>query len=199
MTTTIKTEIIIHTNTFASSLGDRMCAYMTGECPSYDEDYPGAKEAEQFQKDKHIPKKFKEAFSGNIETVYGEYGSQYIEYLTTPGWFNHGMGQIYEDTPENEVIAFKDYLKAMKKYNKEHYEGDELKEKMAELKAMTKVDKYSSEQGICITFEMVLDQEQLEFLKHRAYEYAQKKDIKILSFEADEVVIDIKKTVKKLM
>jgi hypothetical protein len=198
--TKITTDIIIHTNQFATNFGDQMCAYMTGELPyNYDDDdFPGKKEADEFKNDKTIPKKMKQAFSGMLEEIQGEYGPQYIETIATPGWFNHGMGQIYEETSENEVIALADYKKAMTEYAKEHYEGSDLKNELAEINAKKKVDKYASEQGIWMTFEMQLDQEQLEFLKKRAYEYAEKNDIKIISFEANETVLNIKKTVKKV-
>jgi hypothetical protein len=198
--TKITTDIIIHTNQFASSFGDQLCAYMTGELPySYDDDdFPGQKEKDEFKNDSTIPAKMKDAFIGKLEEVEGEYGTQYIETIPTPGWFNHGMGKIYEDTAENEIIALADYKKVMTEYAKD-YESSDLDNFFAEIEAKTTVDKYGSEQGIWITFEMQLDKEHLDFLKKRAYEYAEVNNIQILSFEANEVVENIKKTVKKLM
>lgn len=198
--TKVTTDIVIHTNAFASSFDSEMCAYMTGELAySYDDEAPGTKEAEEFQNDYSIPAKMKEAFSGKLEEVQGEYGPQYFETINTPGWFNHGMGQIYQDTPENEIIALAEYKQTMMEYAKEHYTGKDLKDELAEINAKTKVDKYGSEQGIWMTFEMQLDNEHLDFLKQRAYEYAARKNIQILSFEANETILDIKKTVKKLV
>jgi hypothetical protein len=200
MTTNIKTEIVIQTDTWASSFGDQMCAYMTGVYPNqYDEEHPGYEEANEFKNDPNISEKMKDFFAYSLEEIEGEHGPQYYEAIMTPGWFNHGMGGIYEDTPENEVIALADFKKVSTEYANDHYRGKELTRELEEIAKMDKVHKYSVEQGIWITWEQQLNQEQLEFLKKRAYEYAEKNDINILSFEADEVVINTQKTVKKLM
>jgi hypothetical protein len=200
MTSTTKTEIVIQTDIWASSFGHEICAYMTGVYPDqYDEEHPGYEESREFNQDSNISKEMKDFFAYSLEEIEGEHGVQYYEEVMTPGFFNHGMGEIYADTPENEVIALADFKKSSTEYAQTHYQGKELKRKLEEIDKMDKVHKYSVEQGILITLEKQLNQEQLEFLKKRAYEYAQKNDINILSFEADEVVIDIKKTVKKLM
>lgn len=198
--TKITTDIIIHTNTFASSFGEEMCAYMTGEVPSHIyEEYAGLNEAEEFQQDPNVPQKMKEVFSGNMEEIEGEYGPRYVEFITTPGWFNNGLGEIYEDTPENEAIALAEYKKLQTEYIYGHYTGAKLKSEFSELDKMEKVDKYASEQGIWMTFEMGLNQEQLDFLKKRAYEYAQKNNITIISFEANETTKNVQTTVRNLM
>lgn len=192
----ISTEITIHLNNYAHCFADDMCAFMTGETPHFDEGMPGYDEAENFQNDPNIPSAFKSCFNGYIEQHSDDYGPTHYYVISTPGWYNHGHDGIFEDIPENDEIALKDYKTKTLAYANSHYSGEKLKEEIETINNLKKVNKHLSEQGFVLTINLPLNEQQVAFIKQRAFEFAEKNNIKILSLNMDELT-SVSKITKK--
>lgn len=107
-------QIIIDTNLYAGNFEREMCATLTGHCG---ECGVGAEEASETFLD--MSDDVKGWWTNNIGSVYDGCWRP-VGITGTPGYFNHGMGGEYLDTPENRIIALVDYNQKIRDYNELH-------------------------------------------------------------------------------
>lgn len=180
------TEITIHTNDHADSFAEEITAFMTGEHSSENNILEVMEIAEDFNKDENIPKNMKNAFQGNMTEFSDCYNfTQYYELVSTPGWYNHGMNGIFQDIPENDEIALKDYKQKSIEYAYKMHSGEVLQKELDEINNTTEVIKYSVEMGFKLVFEKNLSPEEIAFLEMRAKRFTSLNNIQILSMEVE--------------
>lgn len=188
---------IVDTNLYSGNFERKMCAFMTGhigdcgvgieEVGAYLEDY-----------DNPIP---------HVAQVPDEYDCERpVRIIETPGLWNNGMGFHFKNGEEE--IAIQRYVESTIAYYQQHkdrvesYRGKQLPtwsdssinkvirqydKKIEEAKAKTEVAKYPAYQSVLIYFEVQPDEETIDFLKQRAYKFAEKnKGLEVTGFRLYE-------------
>lgn len=201
---------IVDTNEYSGNFEREMCAFMTGHIGDCG---VGEKEAEEY-------KEIYEPLIG-VEQIEDEHHHDVyrpVAIITTPNVWNNGLGFHFVDGQEEEALrAYQKYVKEEKEKWINITEGhrgksvptwtDEAidkavacyKKEIEDAMNKTEVEKYPAYQSVLIYFEDVPTEETIEFLKKRAYEYAEQyKRIKleITGFRIYEKEVIIKEKTK---
>ena len=197
----LKYGFIIDTDSYSGNFERQMCAYITGQIgdccvgDEYVEEF-----IEQFPDEYAL-----------IENIIGfeadEYGcSRPCGISPTPGRFNHGMGENFDDDADMDVVKAS-YIKKTDEYylpllkraekaiadGKTEWENDAqgYRDRMREARE-DKIRKYHAYESVEIHFNEKPSEEIIEFMKKRAKEYSETQPnyakiyCKILGFRLEE-------------
>jgi hypothetical protein len=199
-----KYSFIIDTNSYSGNFEREMCAFLTGqvgECGVGDE------HVEEFQE--QFPNEYAifEDIIGSESDDNGYYRP--CEITETPGRFNHGMGENFDDDADMEIVRAsfvkkvdEYYLPLLERAEKAIENGhvewkndaQGYKDRMREARE-NPITKHPASESVLIHFCKKPSTEIIEFMKRRALEFAETQTIdyndnhcKILGFRMEEHV-----------
>lgn len=188
---------IIDTDSYSGNFERELCAYVTGhigDCGT------GDTEAEEYLK------QF-EKVKGVVQREDAEQHSIFrpVEICPTPGIWNNGLGFHFAEGQEALALEkYKEYHSDYKKKNIAVVEGHRGKnihnwtneaidqaiqrytQEIEEVLSQTEVNKYPAFQSVFIHFDSIPDEETVEFMKKRAFEYAKANNLVITGFRISE-------------
>jgi hypothetical protein len=172
---------VVDTDSYSGNFERELVGYMTGA----DNGTRGDEEADEFKRD--FPKESKEFQQIIMETFEEGYPSVANIY-PTPGRFNHGMGEFFNDDEDMEVVR-QSYIRKVDEYYLPHLQKAEqaiqkgfvewekdaqgYRTKMQEARTQT-IKKYPACESVAVAFSEKLSEPQIALMKNRAQEYSAK-------------------------
>lgn len=192
----LKYGFIIDTDSYSGNFEREMCAYITGQIGDC---CVGDEYVEEFME--QFPDEY--ALFKNI--IDFEAGSRPCEISPTPGRFNDGMGENFDDDADMDIVKAsyikkidEHYLPLLERAEKAIADGmtewendaQRYKDRMSEARE-NEIHKYPAYESVKIHFNEKPSTELIEFMKKRAQEYSETQPTyvgKILGFRLEESI-----------
>jgi hypothetical protein len=194
---------VVDTEQYVGNFERAMCQYMTGRILDNEED-----EDEDLTFSPGIFLKMEER-----PTEHDQYAYHHI--VTTPGWYNNGVGGHFRDIPENDSAALEHWKRSTVEYETKYLNihqamldeidtdrmrrsgwtreslgrvVQEYRDRIERAAFRTAVNKFPAFLSLGIFFHQELTNEEIEILKSRAHEFAERESLVVTGFRMIEEI-----------